>query len=230
MLVILLAVGLASSLTLLAWVQADAATHQDDCIGNFGSWSGTDAETGTCTFTANSNWAIANCGADHTFTEEFTDDETYIPACTLFVLAASSSGQPESGGCKTEARGPLETRVVLYLCHLKNGSATFPVGACSLKCVISADLPAQAERKMPGNAAAVIYVRLVAPGGTPGTDTYTVCFNVADLGLQPPSIYRFTGGEWVLVAFGNEASTVVCTVARGDGAFYLGEPSKPKKE
>jgi hypothetical protein len=156
---------------MLAWWQAAAATHEDDCLGGFGSWTGIDAETGTCTYAANSNRAIANCGADHTFTETFHSDETTSTACTLYVSSGSGSSTPDTGGCKTEVRGPLIAKVVLYLCHHKNGSAAFPIGACTLKCVISADIPDQAERKLPGNVAAVIYVRVVAPGGTPGTDS-----------------------------------------------------------
>jgi hypothetical protein len=226
-----MAAMLALGLAMLAWWQAAAATHQDDCIGNFGSWSGIDAETGTCTYAANSNWAIANCGADHIFTESFHPDESTTSGCTLYIAPASSgSGPPDPGGCRSEVRGPLEKKVVLYLCHHKNGSAAFPIGACSMKCTISADLPDQAERRLPGNAAAVIYVRVVEPGGAPGSDSYTVCFSVNDLGLTPPSLYRYVGGDWVRIAFGNENSTLLCASAAGDGAFYLGEPAKPKKD
>lgn len=223
---------LALSLAVLAWLQVDAATQEDVCVGNFGSWSGVDADFGTCTYAANSNWAIANCSSSiHTFTETFLSDESYTSTCTLVAAASSASGSaPAPGGCKSEVRGPLEKKALLYLCHHKNGSATFPIGACALKCLISADLPDQAERKMPGNAAAVIYVRVVAPGGVPGNDSYTVCFYVGDLDLDPPSIYRYVGGEWVLVTYGNQANTMVCASAMGDGAFYLGEPQKPKKD
>jgi hypothetical protein len=201
-------------------------------VGNFGSWSGVDADFGTCTYAPNSNWAIANCGADHEFTETWTDDEEHFTDCNLILIPVTGGSSGESsdpGGCMTEVRGPLEQPVTLYLCHHKPGSATFPTGACALKCTISADLPGPADRKLPGNEVAVFYVRVVNPGGEPGTDRYTVCFYVKDLGLEPPSIYRFSGGEWVLVAYGTSNSSYVCASAAGDGAFYLGEPKKDKK-
>jgi hypothetical protein len=50
------------------------------------------------------------------------------------------------------------------------------------------------------------------------------------LKLSPPTIYRYIGGEWVRIAVGNENSTILCASATGDGAFYLGEPAKPKKD
>jgi hypothetical protein len=69
---------------------------------------------------------------------------------------------------------------------------------------------------------------VVTPNGEASPFSYTVCFFVGDLGLNPPSIYRFVNGAWALVAFGNENSRVVCANSVADGAFYLGEPSKKK--
>lgn len=89
-------------------------------------------------------------------------------------------------------RGPLEEPVTLALCGRKSGVAHLL--ACDLKCVITASLPAAAERKMPPTAVATMYIRTLDPGGIKNNDTDTICFIVKDLGLTPPTIYRYIAG------------------------------------
>lgn len=85
--------------------------------------------------------------------------------------------------------------------------------------------------KLPNSAVATLYVRTVDAGGSPSQDTYTVCFFVNEnLGLNPPTIYRFVGGAWVAVAIGNPDAGVICAVESGEGAYCLGEPSKKKTD
>lgn len=215
--------------TLLASLDAAAVTTADQCAIDGGTWSGSDPETGTCTFAANTPGAIANCGADHAATVTYNQDETIDVACSYVAPAASSSG-PGYGYCGTEVRGPLEHPVTLKLCKNRNGAATFPTGACYVKCTISPGVPGPARRKIQGKSYASMYVRSVAPGGGPGNDSYVVCFNLDDLNLKTPTIYRFVAGSWQAVAIGTAESRVICATASGDGAFYLGQPSTKKSE
>lgn len=209
-------------LAILSPIDAIAAI-EDDCLAGGGSWAGPGANDGTCTYPANSAEAISNCGIDSIYTVTYNSNtEEITPACT----SVASTGAGDVGGCRSEVRGPLEEAVALALCHGKNGSAAFAIGSCWIKCVISPGLPGPAARKLPGNAEAAIYVRVITPNGDASLFSYTVCFFVGDLDLRPPSIYRFVSGTWTLVAFGNENSQFICANAIEDGAFYLGEPNK----
>jgi hypothetical protein len=222
---------LAAAFALLAYPQASAATIQDDCSAGSGSWSGSDPDAGTCTYPANSAEAVSNCGADHSYTVIYAGGESVQSFCTA-VSAGISSGSggslDEPDGCRREVRGPLEERVTLALCGGHNGAAHFPIGACELKCSITAALPAGAARKLPANALDTMYVRTLDPGGTKNFDTYTVCFNTKDLGLDPPAIFRFIAGIWTPIAIGNPDSTVVCTIGSSEGSYYLGELNQNK--
>jgi hypothetical protein len=213
----------------LAFHNSAAATIQDDCNAGSGSWTGPDPDAGTCTFPANSAEAVSNCGADHSYTVIYSGGEPVQDFCTLVSSASAgggSSSAADPNGCRREVRGPLEERVTLALCGGHNGAAHFPIGACELKCSITAALPSGAARKLPANAIDTIYVRTLDPGGTKNFDTYTVCFNTKDLGLEPPTIYRFIAGVWTPIAIGNSDSTVVCAGGSSEGSYYLGEPGK----
>lgn len=217
----------AGLLTLFASLDASAANNTD-CANQGGSWSGINADEGTCTYPANSTEALNFCGADQQYTITYDSDGQWTTLCTAIVSSpASLMGY---GGCGTEVRGPLEHRVTLALCHNRNGAATFPTGSCFIKCTISPGLPAAAARKLPGSSYATIYVRSVAPGGEAGQDSYAVCFNLDDLGLDAPTIYRFISGSWEAVAIGNAESRVLCAAGSGDGSFYLGQPNTKKTE
>lgn len=223
--VLLAAFFCAVLITFLATSDA-AASNETDCVANGGSWNSADPTVGTCTYPPNSTVAFAQCGPNKQYTFTFFVGGGTQFVCTFVAPAASSSG--ESGGCRSEVRGPLEQVVTLAVCHGKNGAATFPIGACALKCSVSSALPAAAARKRPKNTVATIYVRTIGSGGADSNDPYTVCFDVGDLGLDPPIIFRYVDSSWTPVAIGNSASTVVCATGAGEGAFALGEP--PKKE
>jgi hypothetical protein len=216
----------------LAFFNSAAATIQDDCNAGSGSWSGADPDAGTCTFPANSAEAVSNCGADHSYTVIYSGGESVQDFCTAVSSSSASGGVSSSAaepdGCRREVRGPLEERVTLALCGGHNGAAHFPIGACELKCSITAALPSGAARKLPNNALDTIYVRTFDPGSVKNFDTYTVCFNTKDLGLNPPTIYRFIAGIWTPITIGNSDSSVVCAVGSSEGAYYLGEPSQKK--
>ncbi|MEX2162340.1 MAG: hypothetical protein WD751_10565 [Anaerolineales bacterium] len=227
-LILFAAIFFALSITLLSSRDSNAATPADDCVANFGTWAGATSDDGTCTYAANSNFAISHCGADYTYTETFdASEETVATACTLVVMSTFASPQATGyGGCGNEVRGPLPQPIKISLCNGKNGTVTFPIGACELKCTITSRLPAAAARKLPGSAEATIYVRVVDAGGTPGDDSYTVCFSLGGLGSDPPAIYRFISGKWTLLAIGNSESQFICARGAADGAYYLGEPPK----
>lgn len=215
-------------LAFIASLTATAATVEDFCVAGSGSWSGSSPDAGTCVYPANTAEAISNCGADQSYTIIYFSDESTQSFCTA-VSAGSSGGSSSASdpdGCRREVRGPLEERVTLALCGGHNGAAHFPVGACELKCSITASLPAGAARKLPANAIDTMYVRTLDPGGTKSFDTYTVCFNTKDLGLNPPTIYRFIAGIWTPVAIGQATSTAVCALGASEGSYYLGEPGK----
>lgn len=224
------AILFALTLSVLSPIDA-SATIEDDCVLDGGSWDGLGADDGTCTFSANSSEAVSNCGADSIYSVTYNSNtEEITPACTA-VLGSSVSSESSSagwGGCRSEVRGPLEQEVTLWPCNGKNGSATFSIGACFIKCVVASGLPGPAARKLPSNAEATLYVRVITPDWETSAYAYTVCFYVGDLNLKPPSLYRFVNGAWTLIAFGNENSQFVCANAIEDGAFYLGEPKKNK--
>lgn len=217
----------AISLTLLASRPSTAATIEDDCVGNFGTWSGPSSDDGTCTYAANSNYAISHCGADSIYTETFdSSTETTTTACTAVAPTSTQSTSGYAGGCRREVRGPLPHPVKISLCHGKNGTVIFPTGACELKCTISSGIPAAAARKLPVDAEATLYVRVVNSGGVPGNDSYTVCFTLTGLDLNPPVVFRFFNGKWELAAIGNSENAFICVVGAGDGAYSLSEPPK----
>jgi hypothetical protein len=220
--------------TLIASLDAAAVTTADQCAIDGGTWLDVDPNIGTCSFSAGSSTAISHCGNDHSYSVTYNQDETTDELCTYVAPPAApatgSSGGPGYGYCGNEVRGPLEHPVTLWLCKNRNGSATFPTGACYIKCTISSGLPAPARRKIKSHIYASIYVRSIAPGGEPGTDSYVVCFNLGDLNLKTPTIYRYVSGSWVAVAIGTAESKVLCASASADGAFYLGQPSTKKSE
>lgn len=212
------------AMTLLARQEAAAATTADDCAASGGSWAGPDDYIGTCTYPANSTYAISNCGANRSFAEAFNPDESITGSCTLAAPTPNNgNSQPAYGGCRNEVRGPLTEPVKLSLCNHKNGTVTFPVGGCELKCTITQSIPKNIARKLPRGAAATIYVRLVDQGGLPGNHGYTVCFSLADLTLKPPAIFQYREGSWQAIAIGNADNDFICAVAAADGSFFLGE-------
>ncbi len=208
-------------ITVLASRQASAGGNEDYCLVNGGTWTGSSTFAGTCSYPPNSSLANQVCGPDMALTVEYNSDESIVNTCSD-PPAASSAG-PGYGGCGNEVRGPLPQPITLPLCGGKNGSATFPVGDCKLKCTVTNRLPQLAEKKVPNGAEATIYVRVIDPGGLPGVDSYTVCFSLENLDLDPPAIYRWVGGQWELQMIGNKDSNFICSMADGDGAFYLGK-------
>jgi hypothetical protein len=221
--------------TLLASLNTYAVTTAEQCVIDGGTWLDVDPEIGTCSFSAGSAEAISNCGADYAYSVTYNQDETTDIVCTFMAAPAAppvpdTPSGPGYGGCGNEVRGPLEHPVTLALCRNRNGAATFPTGACYIRCTISPNLPGPARRKVQGKAYATMYVRSIAPGGEPGNDSYVVCFKLGELNLKTPTIYRWVSGNWVAVAIGSAESTVVCASGSADGAFYLGQPSTKKSE
>lgn len=228
--VLLAAFFFAAIVTILASRNA-AASNNSVCDLNGGVWTpdAGSVEVGTCYYPPNSPGATLNCPANYEYTIIYYSDESLQDWCAFVApLATSGSGSGDSGGCRSEVRGPLEKIVTLAVCHGKNGAATFPIGSCALKCSVSSALPAAAARKLPNSVVATLYVRTIIPGGGPSDDTYSVCFNINDLGLDPPIIFRFVGGAWTPIAVGNPDSSVVCAAGSSEGSYCLGEP--PKKE
>jgi hypothetical protein len=178
------------------------------CEYDGGTWSGSDVMSGTCTFAPGTDKFTAHCTST---------DSSYYENYDSGVLGGS--------GCVSGYNPPVSTdnnsdeTVTLNLPGGKNGSVTFPPGACPQKCSISHNLPAGANSSVPDDALATLYVRVVDEGGTPGEGSYTVCFSNPK--AEALVIYRYLGGVWV--AMRSAASDPICTVASGDGAFYLGD-------
>jgi hypothetical protein len=191
------------------------------CDAAGGSWSGSDSNTGTCTYDANSAAALFSCAADEELVEFYFSGAFHHGECNLVVSGSSSDSDSDEDADETkkETDKNSEGPVTLVLGGDKNGDVTFPPETCTQKCTISANLPGPAKNSIPGDAAGTIYVRLVDENGNPGTGTYLVCFNNPD--GHPVIMYRFVGGAWVALTFAS-SSNRICVSASGDGAFYLG--------
>ena len=195
----------------------NAVTLETACISAGGSWTDSGGGWGSCRYPANNGTAISNCGANSSYTVTYEPNESIITVCS----ASSGGGGAVYGGCRNEVRGILEAPDTIYVCHGKNGQATFPTGACELKCSISTGLPSGPARNLPRHAVATVYVRVVDADGSPASDSYIVCFDL-DEDLDTPAIYRYVSGAWIWQP-ASISGNKICTSASGDGSFFLGE-------
>jgi hypothetical protein len=182
------------------------------CASIGGTWSGSDAVNGACTFAANGSTAVSACGVDSTYVVTVDTGNPISSSCIPVLNQENSDSTENHEGDGTEP-------TTLNLGGDNNGSATFPPGTCPQKCTITPSLPVGAGNSLPGNAVATMYVRVVDEGGASGTGSYTACFNNA--GGQPLVIYKYVGGAWVAQTVAS-TSERICVSSSGDGAFYLG--------
>lgn len=190
----------------LVWV-SPAYAAEADCTSNGGTWSGMDADNGTCTYPAETSVAGAACGSEkaiYTVTFEFdteTDATCFIPGAVRTHTRIYSSEDTQTG-------------FVLRLKGDRNGSVEFFDNSCINSCTIDSVLPGLARNNTIDVPLATVYVRI---DGGAGNGSYRVCFNNPyGEGLN---LYQFIGGNWWLVNFSH--SNPICVLASGDGAFYL---------
>lgn len=181
------------------------------CEDNGGTWSGSNVNTGLCTWGAGSAVALDACGNDtHAYKRSYVSGTLTGDQCTQTVFSyGSTCADMAEGGDQQEEITP---------CYTNNSSATFGPGACSGNCVVSSSLPRDAANNLPGDSLDTLYVMVRDEDGNPTTDSYTVCFNNASGALL--TIYRFVSGAWS--AFATSSGDPICATASGDGAFYLG--------
>lgn len=190
----------------LAWV-TPAFAARATCNSAGGTWSGSDADNGTCTYPAGHPLTVTSCGAykiqyQVTFVANVETDTD----CILFP--------PSRPATRLGTNGGSETSVVLPIKGSWKGSVEFFGGTCKQNCTVDTVLPALAKENMLVTPLATVYVRL--DGGV-GNGSYQVCFN--NPLNESLSLYQFIGGTWWPV--NRSTSNPVCAVASGDGAFYL---------
>jgi hypothetical protein len=190
-------------LAAFVWV-TPASANQATCTGAGGTWEGTNANNGECTYASSSATAIGACGSDtfpYVVTYEFGAE-----------VSARCAGRNGSGAT---SNGAVAETFTLTLPAGKNGWVNFPADTCNINCTINAQIPQTAKADLGGPTLATLYVRL--DGGF-GTGSYQVCFE-NPYGASR-TIYQFTGGTWWPIARGT--GTTICGTASGDSAFYLG--------
>lgn len=212
LLALLLAAGL-----LVSPAQA-GGSPQENCEGHDGTWDGANSFTGTCYYYPGDEDFDDECDAeihDYRFFTYEGEADDIANGCHLIEESTTDEETTSEPSIANEGNDDTTT---LSLGGGHNGSATFPAGSCPQKCTISSALPGPAKNSLPGDAIATIYVRVVDEGGTPGSGSYTVCFDNPDGASL--TIYRYIGGVWTAVQAGS--TSPICVTASGDGAFYLG--------
>lgn len=185
------------------WV-TPASANQATCTGAGGTWTGTNANNGECTYAATSATAMAACNSD-----EFPYVVTYKFGSEI---SARCSGRNGSGAV---SNGPVAEGFTLRLGGGKNGWVNFAAGTCDVNCSINAQIPQTAKDDLWVTPLATLYVRVDGGFGTGG---YQVCFE-NPYGASR-TIYQFTGGTWWPIARGT--GTTICGTGVGDSSFYLG--------
>jgi hypothetical protein len=110
--------------------------------------------------------------------------------------------------------GGSEVDVVLPIKGGWKGYVTFFGGTCKQNCTVDSVLPTLAKQSILVSPLATVYVRV--DGGV-GNGSYQVCF--ANPLNDSLSLYQFISGTWWPV--NHSTNNPICTVASGDGAFYL---------
>lgn len=96
----------AALVSFFAFIDSDAAADTD-CATDGGSWSGSDADNGTCIYPANSAVAISNCGANNDSVVIFSGGELVQDFCSPAAVSSGGGGPGSDGpkgGCRSGAR------------------------------------------------------------------------------------------------------------------------------
>lgn len=187
----------------LIWV-SPAYAAESFCTSHGGTWSGVDADNGTCTYPAGHPDAKEACESNKipysvTYVANVETDVSCIRTRTNTRILSSEAPQ---------------TSFILRLKGDHNGYVEFFSNSCINSCTIDSVLPDLARNSTIDVPLATVYVRV---DGGAGNGSYRVCFeNPYAEGLN---LYQFIGGNWWLVNFSH--SNLVCALASGDGAFYL---------
>lgn len=193
--------------------------RQTECQDNGGSWVGSDANTGTCTYPEGNAVTLSVCGAGYILTRSYTAFSLDSETCT--AVAVDDGPSYFYGECSDRQEGAATGPINLAPCNGYNGSATFGEGACATECTVGAGLPSVANRNLPDDALATLYVRVVGEDGQPSNDSYTACFdNPEGISL---TLYRFVSGEWRALV--TSSGDPICAGASGDGSFYIAPAS-----
>lgn len=196
---------------LLSVVQSASANgdgYQGLCEDGGGTWVGSDAWNGTCTYPPGVFQAESPCND----TQIVQTTIVYFPfSRTFHCINVTSGGEEYSHNSGQSADEPIR------LCTQAAGEwrcSYFNEGTCAVNCYIDPHLPAGAQAALPGGVISTLYVNISPdPGGF-----YSVCFENPD--NVSFTIYQYLGGVWVPLM----TSTInpVCASASGDGSFYLG--------
>jgi hypothetical protein len=187
----------------LVWV-SPAYAAESFCTSDGGTWSGTDADNGTCRYSLGSSVVLAACGS-YTNVYEVTYE---------FDVEVDSVCIPWVSGTRILPPEDPQAGFILRLKGDRNGYVEFFADSCINSCTIDSILPALAKENTIDIPLATLYVRV---DGGAGSGSYRVCFdNPYNEGLN---LYQFIGGNWWLVNFSH--SNPICALASGDGAFYL---------
>lgn len=187
----------------LIWV-SPAYAAESFCTSNGGTWSGVDADNGTCTYPAGNPTAKSACESpkvpyEVTFVSNVETDASCIRTRTNTRIV--SEEDPQTG-------------FILRLKGDRNGTVEFFNGSCINSCTIDSVLPDLAKESTIDTPLATLYVRV---DGGAGNGSYRVCFN--NPYGEGMNLYQFIGGNWWLVNFSH--NNPICALASGDGAFYL---------
>lgn len=187
----------------LAWA-SPAYAAEANCTSTGGTWSGIDADNGTCTYPTGSSMAVASCGSSKVPYEVTYASNVETDANCLRTRTAT----------RISSDGGSPTNFVLHIKGSVKGTVEFFGGTCQQNCTIDTVLPDNAKESLDDVPLATVYVRI---DGGAGTGSYHVCFsNPLGEGLN---LFQFVGGNWILASHSH--GNPICTVASGDSAFYL---------
>lgn len=188
----------------LVWV-TPAFAAEAACTAAGGTWSGVDADNGTCSYSAGNLTAVSSCGSSR---------ERYQVSYVANVETDADCIPMSRPATRIGTNGGSDTNFVIHIKGSWKGYVEFFGGTCKQNCTIDSVLPALAKESIIVTPLATVYVRV--DGGV-GTGSYQVCFsNPLNESLN---LYQFIGGTWWPV--NHSTSNPICAVASGDGAFYL---------
>lgn len=177
-----------------------------------GDHNGVGAQNGTCTYPSGNPEAVSVCGEDHILRRVYGD----LGVANYCEYAHPGPPFPY-GECGDRHEGPVIDPVTLMPCGGYGTYATFGVGGCAASCTVGTQLPVNANRSLPEDASATLYVMTRGEGGTPSNDGYSACFENFDRLLL--TLYRFVSGSWQAQI--TSSANPICAGASGDGAFYI---------
>ena len=230
-------------------VSASDTTGESICTNSDGIWAGVSGSNtvGTCTFPANSSFAVSSCGADKDYVQTYTTPGSPDSAVCV-ALPSSGWGDNEASvtlsrqlrceqtegdwywdenlvGCQRTLVDPPERQNSAidgqaFTSNFNGGTVTWD--PCKNKCHVSNQIFKKAANNMPSDPRLTLlastYVKLSQNADDPGSQN--ICFSVPG-GGGVFFIKQWVSNAWknVTTSFGLQEGDSACWTFSGDGTF-----------